>query len=299
VTPRISLAARLRRPSVTGRVGETRVFMNAGTGIKAPTLSQELGSLYGLVSAAVPGVDPIAPEKSRGIDLGVEQAFAEGRVRLRAAYFNNAFEDLIEFVSKSVLTELGVPADAAAATAFGAYVNSQSYDAEGIELSSDLAFGPVTVMASYMYLAAEVTRSFSGGVLAPAENPAFPGIKIGQYAPLVGGRPFRRPANSGSLLVRYNRGPLQVAVSGYLSGVQDDSTYLSDPFFGYSMLLPNKNLGASFQKVDLGAGYAIHPRARWYMSVENLLNQDYQAASGYPALPATLRTGITLSVGGH
>ena len=53
------------------------------------------------------------------------------------------------------------------------------------------------LMASYTYLDAEVTESLSGGVLAPAFNPAFPGIPIGQFSPLVGARPFRRPAALG------------------------------------------------------------------------------------------------------
>ena len=48
--------------------------------------------------------------------------------------------------------------------------------------------------ASYTYLDAVVTKSLSSGVLSPAINPAFPGIPIGAYSPLVGARPFRRPA---------------------------------------------------------------------------------------------------------
>ena len=298
VSPRASLAVYLRKPSVAGTWGDTRVIVNAGRGIKAPTLSQELDSLYGLVNAAVSGVEPIGPERSRAFDVGLEQAILKGRLRVRAAYFNNTFSDLIEYVSKSALTRVGVTAEAAAATQYGAYVNAQSYEAQGIEMSSEARVGALSVRAAYMYLAAEVTRSFSGGVLEPAENPAFPGIKIGQYAPLVGARPFRRPAHSGSLLVGYARGPLLVSVSGYFSGRQDDSTFLTDAYFGYSMLLPNQNLGAAFQKVDLAAGYALHPRARWYVSVDNLLNQRYEAAAGFPALPMTARTGITLSVGG-
>ena len=130
---------------------------------------------------------------------------------------------------------------------------------------------------------------FSIGVLAPAINPAFPGIQIGQYAPLVGARPFRRPTNSGSLMVRYAEGPVAVSMAGYFSGKQDDSTFLTDEFYGYSMLLPNHNLDAGFQKVDLSASYTLHQRVRWYVSIENLLNQDYQAAAGFPALPASFR----------
>ena len=118
-------------------------------------------------------------------------------------------------------------------------------------------------MASYTFLDAEVTESFSGGVLAPAINPAFPGIPIGQYSPLVGERPFRRPTHSGSFMVGYLEGPFDVALSAYLSGRRDGSTFLSDGFFGYSLLLPNQDLEAGYQKVDLAAGYRPAPeRAR-------------------------------------
>jgi iron complex outermembrane receptor protein/vitamin B12 transporter len=186
----------------------------------------------------------------------------------------------------------------ASATSFGAYVNSSSYTAKGLELSSDAAVGHFAFMASYMFLDATVTKSLSDGVLAPAVNPSFPNIPIGQYAPLIGARPFRRPTHSGNLMAKYADGPLQLMVAGYFSGKQDDSTFLSDGYFGYSMLLPNHNLDAGFQKIDLSGSYVIHPRARWYVSIENLLNQDYDAASGFPGLPLTLRTGITFTLGG-
>lgn len=299
VTPRVSATTYLRKPSASSTVGDTKVMFNAGTGIKAPTLSQELSSLDVLVRGTVNGVEPIGPERSTGFDVGVEQGLWRGRIRARASYFHNDFSDLIEYVSTSALTQLGIPQQVADASGYGAYVNSSSYRAQGIELSADASLARFTFMASYTFLDATVTKSLSGGVLAPAVNPAFPNIEIGQYAPLVGARPFRRPANSGSFMAKYSQGPFQVVLAGYISGKQDDSTFLSDEFFGYSMLLPNRDLDAGFQKIDLSAAYAIHPRAKWYVSVENLLNQDYQAAAGFPALPATLRTGITLSVGGR
>src|SRR4029453_1530496 len=104
-----------------------------------------------------------------------------------------------EFVSRSILPRVGVPPAAAAASVFGAYVNSQSFTAQGVETTFEAAVArSLRGMASYTYLDAEVTKSPSGGVLSPAVNPKFPGIQIGQYAPLVGARPFRRPPHSGS-----------------------------------------------------------------------------------------------------
>ena len=37
---------------------------------------------------------------------------------------------------------------------------------------------------------------------------------------------------------------------------------------------------------------------RLYLSLENLSDAQYQAAAGFPALPRTVRTGVTLSIGG-
>jgi iron complex outermembrane receptor protein/vitamin B12 transporter len=298
-TPRVSASAYLRKPSASAALGDTRVLFNAGRGIKAPTIYQESQSLYVVVNGTVPGVDPIGPERGSGFDVGVEQGFAGGRVRARATYFHNNFSDLIEYVSSSVLPQFGVSPEAAAATGYGAYVNSSSYRAQGLELSSDAAIGRLTLMASYTFLDAVVTKSLSDGVLSPAINPAFPNIPIGQYAPLVGGRPFRRPANSGSLMARYTQDKLEIVLAGYFSGKADESTYLSDADFGYSMLLPNHDLSAGLQKIDLSASYTFHPRARWYVSMENLLDEDYQPAAGYPALPFTLRTGVALTLGGR
>ena len=87
-------------------------------------------------------------------------------------------------------------------------------------------------------------------------------------------------------------------MSGYFVGKSDDSTFLSDGFFGYSMLLPNKDLAGGYAKVDVSASYRVHPRLRWYISVENALNQEYQAAPGFPALPVAVRTGVTVMLGG-
>jgi iron complex outermembrane receptor protein/vitamin B12 transporter len=301
-TPRVSVAAYLHTPAAADAIGDTKVTFNAGKGIKEPNLFQELSSLYALVPAATAGslgVAPVGPERSRSVDLGIEQGLAGGRGRLRLAYFNNEFSDLIEYVSKGVLPQLGVSTAAANASGFGAYVNSQTNASSGIEFSAEAKLGRVRILGAYTYVDAVVTKSFSSGVLSPAVNPAFAGIKIGQYSPLVGNRPFRRPANSGSVVAVYSDRRVQVSIAGYFVGTQDDSTFLSDQFFGYSMLLPNQDMDAAYQKVDVSGSYLIHPRLRWYVNAENAFNATFEAASGYPALGRSMRTGVTVRVGGR
>ena len=161
-TPRLSVAAYLRNPS-NEQIGETKVTLNAGKGIKAPSVYQGQNSLFALVNGtpAGAGVDPLGPEKSRSFDVGLEQAFAASRFRARVGYFNNTFENLLEFLSRTQLVAAGVPPDVAAATAFGAYINSASFDAQGVELSADAAIGAgFRFSASYTFLDAEVTEAF-------------------------------------------------------------------------------------------------------------------------------------------
>lgn len=308
-TPRFSAAYYLRAParSSTG-FGDTKLTFNVGRGIKAPSVFDEQSSLVSLLGGlpgggeiiAGTGLEGIGPERSRSLDVGVEQRMWGSRARVRAAFFDNEFSDLIQFVNNAVLPELGVPPEVALAVPFGATLNAGSYRARGLETSAEVAVmeQKLWVGGGYTYMDTEVTESFTGSALAPSMNPAFPGIAIGQFAPLVGARPFRRPTHSGSVLVRFTEGPAQIAFAGYVVGKTDDSTFLSDAFFGTSMLLPNRDLTDGYQKVDVSGSYQVHPRLRWYASLENLLDADYTAAAGFPALGRTIRTGLTVNVGG-
>lgn len=66
----------------------TRVKGSYGTGFKAPSLFQ-LYSIY--------GSEELAPETSRGWDAGVEQDILEGALTLGVTYFENRFEDMIDY----------------------------------------------------------------------------------------------------------------------------------------------------------------------------------------------------------
>jgi iron complex outermembrane receptor protein/vitamin B12 transporter len=307
-SPRLSVAAYLRQPTAREFWGDTRLTFNAGKGIKAPTIFQATNSLYALLQrtpagvalATGAGIGPVGPERGRNVDIGIEQGMWRGNARVRIAYFDNAFYDLVESVSRSLLPQLGIPAVVAAAVS-SANVNSQSFTAKGVEMSADALVGRLRFAGSYTHLNAEVTKSLSSGALTPSFNPKFPGIPIGNFSPLLGQQPFRRPANTGSLLISYTQGPAMVALSGYLAGKSNDSTFLggSDINFGNSLLLPNEDLNPGYQKIDLSGSYQFHPRIKWFLTIENLLNQHYEPVFGFPALPVNLRTGATVRIGGR
>ncbi len=307
ITPRVSMAFYARSPVAdSGRVGGTKLTVNAGRGIKAPSVFNQTGSLFTLLEsvdggAAIIsqfGIAPIEPERSRTFDVGIEQTLAAGHLQLRAAWFDNVFTDQVEYVNKSVLPQLGVPTDVAVTVPFGANVNASSFRARGLETSADLRAGNIELFGSYAFVDAEVTASFSSSALAPVFNPAWPDIAIGQFAPLVGERPFRRPRHIANLRLSYILGSAQVTLAGYFVGKSDGSTFLADPFFGSSMLLPNRDLGEAYQKIDLSTSWRFHPRIRWFASIENLLDQDYAAATGFPSLGAAFRSGVSISLGG-
>jgi vitamin B12 transporter len=310
VTPRVSLAYHLIRPRSSGVLNGTKLKFNYGQGIKEPSIFEESTSLFGLLSQLPGGaqlisqfhVSPIGAERSRSFDFGMEQLAWNGRARLNITFFHNQFTNQVEFVNNTALPQLGVPVSVAAATIFGAIVNSANTRALGAETELELNFGHgFSARAAYTYLDAVVQRSFSSDNLAPSFNPNFPAIPIGAFSPLVGNRPFRRAPHTGSFFVAYSKPKFTVSLSGYLVSRRDDSTFLSDAFFNNitTVLLPNRNLAPAYQKIDFGGSYRLNHRLSFYSSVENLANEHYDAAFGFPALPLTFRTGFKLTLGGE
>jgi len=120
------------------------------------------------------------------------------RAKLNVTFFHNRFTNQVEFVNNTALPQLGVPMSVAAATAFGATVNSADTRSLGAETELEFNFGHgFSAKAAYTYLGAVVQRSFSSDNLAPSFNPNFPTIPIGAFSPLVGNRPFRRAPHAG------------------------------------------------------------------------------------------------------
>ena len=191
-TPRLSVAAYLRNPS-SEQVGETKVTMNIGKGIKAPSVYQGDNSLYALVAGtpAGAGVNPIGPERSRGFDFGLEQAFAGGRLRARVGYFNNTFEDLLEFLSRTQLVAAGVPPAVAAGDGVRRLHQLQLLRRAGRRVVGGRRARRGLAGERLVYLShAEVTEAFGRGAVF---NPAFPGVPIGDV--LTAGRRPSVPAS--------------------------------------------------------------------------------------------------------
>ena len=307
-TPRASLAYYLVRPSSSGALAGTKLKFNYGQGIQEPDIFSASNSLFALLSQLPDGptllsqfhVGPIGAVRSRSFDAGVEQYFWNGRAKLGLTFFDNHFSNEIEFVSPGGLAKLGVPDIILAATPFGASVNSLATRSLGAESELQLSLGHgFTARAAYTYLDGKVRRSFSSDELLPSFNPLFPTIPIGAFSPLVGNRPFNRAPHVGSVYLGYARRKLALALSGNFVSRRDSSTFLFDSSFGSTMLLPNRNLAAAYQKIDVSGSYRLNRYLQLYSAVENLASHHYDPAPGFPALPFNFRSGIKVTLGGE
>ena len=116
----------------------TRFKGSYGTAFKAPTLAQ----LYEN-STWVAGNPNLEPEKSRGWDIGVEQAFLENRVQFGATWFESRFDNLISTLWND-------------ATVKAEYLNIDEARSRGLELSLTLRpLETLTLAAGYTYTDAE------------------------------------------------------------------------------------------------------------------------------------------------
>jgi vitamin B12 transporter len=82
-------------------------------------------------------------------------------------------------------------------------------------------------------------------------------------------------------------------------GRRDDSDFLFDKDGGTTLLLPNRNLDAAYQKLDLGGSYQVNRALGVYAELQNILSEHYDEAFGFPSLPFTFRSGIRITLGGE
>jgi vitamin B12 transporter len=324
-TPRTSAAYYLQRPGA-GVAHGTKLNFNFAKGVREPSLAEQFGSLYDTLLSQPGGsqaivqdnISQIGAERTRSYDGGVEQSLLNQKMVLRATYFHNEFGNQIEYIDPYAVPQLLpnlTPAEQQALIAYlqydgGSYANSLSFRGQGVE--SQIEYQPVThlfIRTGYTYLDSKVQQSFSSDALSPSFNtglpngiaPSFSNIAIGTTAPLVGARPFRRPAHTGFVAVTYSYRNFTSTMTGSYASRSDDSTFLGGYDFaaGNSLLLPNRNLDYSYQKFNLGLNYRLSSWLNFYTQTNNIFNQSHIAPIGYPSLPITVQAGIKIALGGH
>ncbi|MEO6924274.1 MAG: TonB-dependent receptor, partial [Bryocella sp.] len=255
-------------------------------------------------------ITPPGAQRSRTYDLGLDQNIVGEKLTLKVGYFHNMFDHQLEGVGGTALAAyfpqyVGLPPALLSNPYFTAYVNSLAYRAQGTEV--ELLFRPthrVLIQGGYTYLAARVVQSFSSDALASGitqyPNPNLPTTAIGIYGPLQGGRPFRRPPNTGFFAVEYNRSKFAFGLKGAMASRSDDSTYLQygDLNGGNTLLLPNRDLDFGYVKLDMSVSYKLRGYATIFTQLDNLLNDQHIGPIGYPGLPFTMRAGLKLRLFG-
>jgi len=320
-SPRAGVTWYLVRPGAGIR--GTKVNFNFARGYQEPTLSQQFGSLYSFLQAnggqatvAQDGIAPIGAELSRSYDGGVEQSLFSQRATVRATYFHNEFGNQIEAVPASLVPALLPNLTAAQQQqlqaqlnndfAYELDLNSLSWRAQGVESEVDYGLGRnVYIRGGYTYLDAVVQHSFEStecleaGTTSPCSNPNFPGVVIGDYAPVVGGRPFRRPPHTGFASAIYTGKHWTTVVDAAFASRSDDSTFLGgdDVNFGNTLLLPNRNLDYGYTKLDAGVSYQLKPWVTVYTQLNNLTSSQHISPIGYPSLPFNALTGLRFNLG--
>jgi outer membrane cobalamin receptor len=156
------------------------------------------------------------------------------------------------------------------------YINLGKSLAHGAELTVQARpMARLQIRGSYVYDSTQI-------LLAPATVPSYD---------QVGSPLLLRPKHSGNVLVSYSRPKYGVTLAGTFMGRRADSDFFFLP-------VPLTAL-AGYARFDAGGWYAIKRYVTAYAKVENLLNQHYEDALGYPGLRANFRAGLRFSVGGE
>jgi len=316
-TPRLGLSYAPVRPGRRIFHG-TLLRASVATGVQEPSINAQLTSLDSLLqqsgnasAISAYNVGPIAAERSRTYDLGIDQNIVNQKVILKAGYFHNQFNHQLEQIGPSGLTQyFNIPAPIANQLT-AASLNSLAYRTQGMELAVQYQpFRSVLIDGGYTYLASLVLQSFSNDAIAaangaPTTNPGLPGVAIGALSPLVGSRPFRRPPHTGYFNVQFTGNHFAAGIRGALAGRSDDSTFqlnnarsATGELNSNVLLLPNRNLDFGYAKLDADLLFTATRHITVFSQLDNLLSQQHIGPIGYPGLPFTFRAGLKIRIGG-
>jgi outer membrane receptor protein involved in Fe transport len=214
---------------------------------------------YGVSFFALGNPD-LKPERSRTFDVGVEQRLGGGRGRVEASYFDHRYDDQIAYQI--------VDFD----TFQGSYVNLGETRARGLETLVEVAPArALSFAAQYTYLDGKIVTSGS------AFDPVY------AAATTV----LRRPKHQGSISAQGRHGRLSLGATLLLIGKRTDSD-----FAGIGLLA-----NAAYTRFDARLRVALGHGFEAYVVSENLFDEDYMEALGYPALGRAVRGGLRFHSG--
>ena len=248
--PRASIAVIARKGNRV--TGDTRLKASAGRGIKEPTALQSFST-----SPFFLGNPELEPEESTSYEAGIEQRFAQDRVRLEATLFENRFTNII-----STRTISFSPFSSQ-------YFNIGKTEARGVEIAAAIApTRMIQARAGYTFLDSEIVDS---------RTPTDPVFGIGKWL-------FRRPRHSGFVEASAAQGPAIISITALFVGTRVDSDF--------SALSPAITENEPHATWDVRGSYRLHRALALTFAVDNLLDADYMEPLGYRALGRAVRIGL-------
>ena len=256
-------------PPRRGSVSSLKVFGNIGRGIKSPSFGERFGSGF-----ADPNPD-LKVEQARTADLGVEATFADERFRTAVTYFDNSYKDQIAFRSSGAVGD-GIPE----------FINIDGSKADGWEIEAALQ-RPVagfSASGSYSLVDTRVVTNVSTSQ---------------QFQP---GQPLlRRPKHSGVLRAGYTYDRVSIGYDLRVVGDRHDNSFLglrtvpnaARPTSIVTDITVNPGYTVSGLNVDLRAADEV----TLFLRANNLADEVYDSALGYPGSPRSFMVGARFNVG--
>lgn len=268
LTPKLSLGGYLV-PFAAESVSSVKVFANIGKGIKNPTF----GELFG--SAFTDGNADLVPERARTMDTGLEVTFDDQRWLARVTYFDNRYRDQVAFRS----TEFG-------RDGLPDFLNIDGSKADGWELETVLQrpLAGVTASVGYAFVDSRVVSSVSTSE---------------QFQP---GQPLlRRPRHSGMARLTYVRGRGTVHFNLRRVGQRHDAAFLRLVAVPSPQVPTGRSVditvNPAYTLLGLGGELRIHSDLTVFVRVDNLTDEAYESALGFPGLPRAAVVGARFTVG--
>ena len=234
----------------------TIVRANLGTGRKAPTFIERFGFFPGQFI----GNPDLKPEKSKSIDLGIDQLLFDNAFELQlAVYYQNLEDEINGFVfdpDTFLFTAENIDGDS---------IRKGVEAAATFNVTENLSFG-----GSYTYT--DSTQNDGSGSDV---------------------RELRRPRHSGSLNTSFRF----LDERAKLTVVADYGGTSTDIFFPPFPLPPEIVSLDSFWLLDLTASYDINRNTNIFVRALNLLDEDYEQVYGYRTPGRSAYVGIRVSFG--
>jgi vitamin B12 transporter len=243
----------------------TRLRGSVGTGFKEPGFFENFDSPFSV------GNPDLRPERTLSIEGGVEQDLAGGALGVAVTLFAQRFRDLIQFTF--------VPPDPGGPN----YFNVAAANSRGIEGTLHLRpSGPLSGSISYTRLWTEVTDA---------------GFDAGDAATFVEGeRLLRRPDDAVALRVASALGRVRLGTVLSWVGSRDDVRFGQFPEPNQRVELP------AYTTLDLSGTFSVLQRRRGNPAldvtarVENVFDEQYEQAVGFPARGRGVFVGLSTSV---